>query len=51
MTVKQISFKCTKASSYYTIGGVRFYDREGNIYPINFLQKIAQHQMCSILKD
>ncbi|OXS65584.1 hypothetical protein B1B04_24970 [Lysinibacillus sp. KCTC 33748] len=39
MTVKQISFKCTKASSYYTIGGVRFYDREGNIYPIKFSTK------------
>ncbi|MFJ7982415.1 discoidin domain-containing protein [Lysinibacillus xylanilyticus] len=39
MAVKEISFKCTKASVYYSIGGVRIYDKNGNIYPIKFPTK------------
>lgn len=39
MAVKEIVFKCTKASTYYTIGGVRIYDSNGNIYPIKFPSK------------
>ncbi|MFJ7648584.1 discoidin domain-containing protein [Lysinibacillus sp. NPDC097279] len=39
MTVTEISFKCTKASSYYAIGGIRIYDSYGNVYPIKFTTK------------
>lgn len=39
MAVKEVTFKCTKASSYYAIGGIRFYDTNGNIYPIKFSKK------------
>ncbi|UXJ70198.1 discoidin domain-containing protein [Lysinibacillus fusiformis] len=39
MAVKEIAFKCTKASTYYTIGGVRLYDKNDKIYPIKFSSK------------
>ncbi|MFJ7839915.1 discoidin domain-containing protein [Lysinibacillus sphaericus] len=39
MTVKEITFKCTKANSYYTIGSIRIYDSYHNVYPIKFTTK------------
>ncbi len=36
MSVKKIVFKVNKASTYYTLGSVRFYDEDDNIYPITF---------------
>ncbi len=39
MAVKEIAFKCTKASTYYTIGGIRLYDKNDKIYPIKFSSK------------
>ncbi|OXS74288.1 hypothetical protein B1B04_09175 [Lysinibacillus sp. KCTC 33748] len=39
MAVREITFKCTKAGAYYTIGGVRLYDNNGKIYPIKFSSK------------
>ncbi|WP_155590559.1 discoidin domain-containing protein [Lysinibacillus cavernae] len=39
MAVKDIAFKCTKASAYYAIGGIRLYDKNDNIYPIKFSSK------------
>ncbi|HBT70780.1 MAG TPA: hypothetical protein DEB37_00450 [Lysinibacillus sp.] len=39
MAVKEIAFKCTKASTYYTIGGIRLYDKNDKIYPIKFSLK------------
>ncbi|MFG3431966.1 discoidin domain-containing protein [Lysinibacillus fusiformis] len=53
MTVKEIAFKCTKAGSYYSIGGIRLYDEYDNIYPIKFSIKnsLTSNNFYMIGKD
>lgn len=39
MSVKKITFKVSRASTYFTLGAVRFYDEKGNVYPVKFHAK------------